>query len=79
MLYFKSMGTALVMGMALIVLAGCDQAEKSAQQVFDQAAKSAQQVIEQTNQAAQQALSDALGPEKQEPEQDDTASKTQDI
>nr|WP_230380004.1 hypothetical protein [Pseudomonas putida] len=49
MLYFKSMGTALVMGMTLIVLAGCDQAEKSAQQVLDQAAKSAQQVIEQTN------------------------------
>ncbi|MBA5706093.1 hypothetical protein DT037_03270 [Pseudomonas fulva] len=79
MLYFKSMGTALVMGMTLIVLAGCDQAEKSAQQVLDQAAKSAQQIIEQTNQAAQQALSDALGPEKQEHEQDDTASKTQDI
>ncbi|AVF55906.1 UNVERIFIED_ORG: Tfp pilus assembly protein PilP [Pseudomonas parafulva] len=79
MLYFKSMGTALVMGMTLLALAGCDQAEKSAQQVLDQAAKSAQQVIEQTNQAAQQALSDALGTDRREPEQDDTASETQDI
>lgn len=79
MLYFKSMGTVLVMSMALLTLAGCDQAEKSAQHMLDQAAESARQVIEDTSQAAQQALNEALGTDNRESEQDDTKPKTQDI
>ncbi|NIF27037.1 hypothetical protein F3J44_11735 [Pantoea sp. Tr-811] len=61
MLHLKSIGTPLVLALALLGLAGCDQAEKSAQQMLDQAAQSAKQAIDDTNKAAQQALSDAMG------------------
>jgi vacuolar-type H+-ATPase subunit H len=46
---------------SLLVLAGCDQAEKSAQQLLGQAAESAKQAIDDTHKAAEQALSDATG------------------
>eukprot|EP00659_Diplonema_papillatum_P021743 gene21743-33457_t len=41
------------------MLSGCDQAEKSAQQLLGKATESAKQVIDDTHQAAEQALSDA--------------------
>ncbi|MBV6288054.1 hypothetical protein [Pseudomonas aegrilactucae] len=61
MLQFKSIGTPLVMLLALFAMSGCDQAEKSAQQMLNQAAESAKEAIDKTNDAAQQALSDATG------------------
>lgn len=61
MLQFKSIGTPLVLALALFALTGCEQAEKSAQQMLDQAAQSAKQAIDDTNKAAQQALSEAIG------------------
>ncbi|MDR2306602.1 MAG: hypothetical protein LBE53_05320 [Paucimonas sp.] len=60
MLQFKSIGTPLVLALALFAISGCDQAEKSAQQMLDQAAESAKQAIDKTHDAAQQALSEAI-------------------
>ena len=68
---------------SLLVLAGCDQAEKSAQQLMGQAAEAAKQAIDDTHKAAEQALSDATGgliqkketPEKQA-EESESSSKT---
>ena len=74
--------TALLIA-SLLVLAGCDQAEKSAQQLMGKAAESAKQAIDDTHKAAEQALSDATGgliekketPEK-DSEQSESSSKT---
>ncbi|MDI2144870.1 MULTISPECIES: hypothetical protein [unclassified Pseudomonas] len=46
---------------SLLLMAGCDQAEKSAQQLMGKAAESAKQAIDDTHKAAEQALSDATG------------------
>ncbi|MCY1427944.1 hypothetical protein D9M71_438140 [compost metagenome] len=43
----------------MFAISGCDQAEKTAQQMLNQAAESAKQAIDQTNEAAQQAIHDA--------------------
>ncbi|UVJ45675.1 hypothetical protein NVV94_09045 [Pseudomonas sp. LS1212] len=59
MIELKSIGTPLVLVMAMFALSGCEQAEKSAQQMLNQAAESAKQAIDKTNEAAQQALHDA--------------------
>lgn len=61
MLHLKSIGTPLVLVLALFAMSGCDQAEKSAQQMLNQAAETAKQAIDDTNKAAQQALSEATG------------------
>ncbi|MGG5288779.1 hypothetical protein [Pseudomonas shirazensis] len=84
MLQLKSIGTPLVLALALMSLAGCEQAEKSAQQVIDQAAQSAKQAIDKTNDAAQQALNDVIGGEREKSAkpadgQDNAPGKTQDI
>lgn len=68
MLDIKSIGTPLVLVLALFAMSGCDQAEKSAQQMLNQAAETAKQAIDKTNEAAQQALSEATGSEKSEKE-----------
>ena len=52
--------TALLMT-SLLVLAGCDQAEKSAQQLMGAAAETAKQAIDDTHKAAEQAISEATG------------------
>lgn len=78
MLQLKSIGTPLVLALALFAMSGCDQAEKSAQQMLDQAAQSAKQAIDKTNEAAQQALSDAVGSEGKAKAEDDKKD-TQDI
>ena len=46
---------------SLLLLAGCDQAEKSAQQLMGKAAETAKQAIDDTHKAAEQAISDATG------------------
>ncbi|ATB63652.1 hypothetical protein N5C37_01815 [Pseudomonas mosselii] len=81
MLQLKSIGTPLVLALALLAMSGCDQAEKSAQQMLDQAAETAKQAIDKTNDAAQQALSDAIGgdAEKAKAKAEDDKKDTQDI
>ncbi len=46
---------------SLLVLAGCEQAEKSAQQLMGAAAETAKQAIDDTHKAAEQAISEATG------------------
>jgi hypothetical protein len=58
---------------------GCDQAEKSAQQMLDQAAETAKQAIDETNKAAQQALSEAIGSDGEKAKAEDDKKDTQDI
>ncbi|KII35973.1 MULTISPECIES: hypothetical protein [Pseudomonas] len=79
----KIKATALVIT-SLLVLAGCDQAEKSAQQLMGKAAESAKQAIDDTHKAAEQALSDATGgliskKESTEKESEKTESSSQEI
>ncbi|WWL45909.1 hypothetical protein V5O39_13305 [Pseudomonas parakoreensis] len=63
---------------SLLLMAGCDQAEKSAQQLMGKAAESAKQAIDDTHKAAEQALSDATGGliEKEAPEKDTEQSES---
>ncbi|MGE7989725.1 hypothetical protein ACQKPE_01480 [Pseudomonas sp. NPDC089554] len=79
MLQLKSIGTPLVLALALFAMAGCDQAEKSAQKMLDQAAESAKQAIDKTNDAAQQALNEAIGSEGKPAEDGEDKKDTQDI
>ncbi|TFF39921.1 hypothetical protein [Pseudomonas sp. RIT623] len=79
MLQLKSIGTPLVLALALFAMSGCDQAEKSAQQMLDQAAETAKQAIDKTNDAAQQALSDAIGSDGAKAKAEDDKQDTQDI
>jgi vacuolar-type H+-ATPase subunit H len=79
----KIKATALMIT-SLLVLAGCDQAEKSAQQLMGKAAESAKQAIDDTHKAAEQALSDATGgliskKESTEKESEKTESSSQEI
>lgn len=74
---------ALLLFTSLLVLTGCDQAEKSAQQLMGKAAESAKQAIDNTHKAAEQALSEATGgliEKKEAPakdaEQSESSSKT---
>jgi vacuolar-type H+-ATPase subunit H len=76
--------TTAVLITSLLVLAGCDQAEKSAQQLMGKAAESAKQAIDDTHKAAEQALSDATGSligkkEQSAKERDKTDSSSQEI
>ncbi|MGH8383500.1 hypothetical protein [Pseudomonas sp.] len=78
MMQLKSIGTPLVLLLALFAMSGCEQAEKSAQQMLNQAAESAKQAIDKTNDAAQQALSEATGSEGEKaakPEPDGSAKE----
>ncbi|QXH37562.1 hypothetical protein [Pseudomonas muyukensis] len=79
MLHFKSIGTPLVLALALFAMSGCEQAEKSAQQMLDQAAQTAKQAIDKTNESAQQALSEAIGSDGDKTKADDAKTDTQDI
>ncbi|RBJ82627.1 hypothetical protein C3L29_015385 [Pseudomonas sp. MWU12-2534b] len=73
---FKTLGAASLLALSMLTLAGCDQAEKSAQQVLDKAAETAKQAIDDTHKAAEQALNEATqsvtGKEKPK---DDTAKQ----
>ncbi|TSD77839.1 hypothetical protein FFI16_015905 [Pseudomonas sp. KBS0710] len=64
----NSLGAASVLALSLVMVSGCDQVEKSAQQVLGKATESAKQAIDDTHKAAEQALSEAtqglIQPEK---------------
>lgn len=55
----NSLGAASLLALSLVVISGCDQVEKSAQQVLGKATESAKQAIDDTHKAAEQALSEA--------------------
>lgn len=61
MMKLNSLTVAAVLVVSALLLTGCDQAEKSAQQLMGKAAESAKQAIDDTHKAAEQALSDATG------------------
>jgi len=58
----------------LVVISGCDQVEKSAQQVLGKATESAKQAIDDTHKAAEQALSEAtnglINPQNKDDQED---------
>ena len=72
----NSFGAASLLALSLVMISGCDQVEKSAQQVIGKASESAKQAIDDTQEAAEQALSEAtqglINPQKK----DDQADKT---
>jgi vacuolar-type H+-ATPase subunit H len=79
----KLTATALLIT-SLLVLAGCDQAEKSAQQLMGKAAETAKQAIDDTHKAAEQAISDATGgliskKEQADKDSEKTESSSQEI
>lgn len=57
----KQSGVALLLSAGLLLMTGCDQAEKAAQQMLSKTAESAKQAIDDTHKAAEQALNDATG------------------
>ncbi|KTC37039.1 MAG: hypothetical protein ACN6QY_19125 [Pseudomonas sp.] len=74
----KTLGTVSVLTLSMLALAGCEQAEKSAQQVLDKTAQAAKQAIDDTHKAAEQALSDATGGAiGKEKNQDDDAKQAE--
>ncbi|AKA23713.1 hypothetical protein [Pseudomonas chlororaphis] len=80
---YKSIAASLL-ALSLIAVAGCDQAEKSAQQLLGKAAENAKQAIDDTHKAAEQALSDATQgltgkQEKPADEQKEPVSSSQEI
>ena len=68
----KKPAVAVLLAAGLVLLSGCDQAEKAAQQMLSKTAESAKQAIDDTHKAAEQALSEATGGliEKEKPEQE---------
>ena len=64
----NSLGAASLLALSLIVVSGCDQVEKSAQQVLGKATESAKQAIDDTHKAAEQALNEATGYKPAEPD-----------
>ncbi|TVT89657.1 MULTISPECIES: hypothetical protein [unclassified Pseudomonas] len=75
----NSLGAASLLALSLVVVSGCDQVEKSAQQVLGKATESAKQAIDETHKAAEQALSEAtqglISPEKNQ-EQNEKESES---
>lgn len=59
MMKLKSIGAASLLAFSVFALSGCDQVEKSAQQLMGKAAETAKQAIDDTHKAAEQALDDA--------------------
>ena len=68
----KKSAVAVLLSAGLLAIAGCDQAEKAAQQMLSKTAESAKQAIDDTHKAAEQALSEATGGliENEKPEQE---------
>lgn len=77
----NSMGAASLLALSLVVISGCDQVEKSAQQVLGKASESAKQAIDDTQKAAEQALSEAtqglISPQKKDDQPEKDAESTQ--
>lgn len=81
---YRSLGLATLLVLSAMTLAGCEQAEKSAQQLMGQAAQTAKQAIDDTHKAAEQAISEATGglispKEKPAEKADEPKSSTQTI
>ncbi|MBN2977057.1 hypothetical protein BFW88_09710 [Pseudomonas fluorescens] len=77
----NSLGAASLLALSLMMIGGCDQVEKSAQQVLGKASESAKQAIDDTQKAAEQALSEAtqdlINPQKKdEQEANESESNT---
>lgn len=74
------LGTTSLLALSLVLISGCDQAEKSAQQLLGKASESAKQAIDETHQAAEQALSEAtqglIAPKEDEEQQRTTPEST---
>ncbi|WP_339438940.1 hypothetical protein [Pseudomonas sp. EA_15y_Pfl1_P104] len=73
------LGAASLLALSLVVISGCDQVEKSAQQVLGKATESAKQAIDDTHKAAEQALSEAtngLITPQQKDDQEEKASES---
>ena len=70
----NSLGAASLLALSLVVISGCDQVEKSAQQVLGKATESAKQAIDDTHKAAEQALSEVtnglINPQKEDDQED---------
>ncbi|CRM87010.1 hypothetical protein [Pseudomonas sp. 22 E 5] len=70
----NSLGKASLLALTLVVISGCDQVEKSAQQVLGKATESAKQAIDDTHKAAEQALSEAtnglINPQNKDDQED---------
>ncbi|AUG06941.1 hypothetical protein [Pseudomonas sp. S09G 359] len=70
----NSLGAASLLALSLVMISGCDQVEKSAQQVLGKATESAKQAIDDTHKAAEQALSEAtqglINPQKNDDQQE---------
>ncbi|MGY2364114.1 hypothetical protein ACW9IO_16310 [Pseudomonas azotoformans] len=70
----NSLCAASSLALSLVVISGCDQVEKSAQQVLGKATESAKQAIDDTHKAAEQALSEAtnglINPQKKDDQED---------
>ncbi|MBI6634150.1 hypothetical protein YA0871_15915 [Pseudomonas paralactis] len=78
----NSLGAASLLALSLVMISGCDQVEKSAQQVLGKASETAKQAIDDTQKAAEQALSEAtqglINPQnKDDQEEKDAESNTQ--
>ena len=70
----NSLGAASLLALSLVMISGCDQVEKSAQQVLGKATESAKQAIDDTHKAAEQALSEAtnglINPQKKDDQEE---------
>ena len=64
----RKRGVATLLATAVLLMSGCDQAEKAAQQMLSKTAESAKQAIDDTHKAAEQALNEATGYKPAEPE-----------
>ncbi|MBD8150891.1 hypothetical protein IFT37_14660 [Pseudomonas fluorescens] len=77
----NSLGAASLLALSLVVISGCDQVEKSAQQVLGKASESAKQAIDDTQKAAEQALSEAtqglISPQKKDDQPEKDTESTQ--
>ena len=74
MMKLNSLGAASLLALTLVMISGCDQVEKSAQQVLGKATESAKQAIDDTHKAAEQALSEAtnglINPQKKDDQEE---------
>lgn len=64
----RKRGVATLLATAVLLMSGCDQAEKAAQQMLSKTAESAKQAIDDTHKAAEQELNEATGYKPAEPD-----------
>ncbi|SAM31606.1 hypothetical protein SAMN04490193_1608 [Pseudomonas marginalis] len=74
MMKLNFLSAASLLALSLVMISGCDQVEKSAQQVMGKATESAKQAIDDTQKAAEQALSEAtnglINPQKKDDQEE---------